>query len=116
MIIIGIILGLISSFFGALQALFLKKCSIDFCLNIKKLFKNKNLMIAVGLFFLGLLFYIPALKFADLSLIFPLGSLAYVFTVLLSVKYLGEKMTAYRWIAIILIVSGVSLIGLGYSI
>ena len=57
--------------------------------------------------------YIFALKGADLSVLYPLVSTSYVWTVVFSQKLLGEKMNKYKWIGIAAILLGVSLIGLG---
>ena len=113
MIITGIILVLISTIFAALGALYLKKGSSKFGFNINLLMKNRYLLLGVVLYFASSLFFIPALKFGDLSLLYPFTSLSYVWTILLSIRFLKEKMNRFKWIAIILIVIGVSLIGIG---
>jgi len=57
--------------------------------------------------------FIPALRGGDLSVLYPFVSLSYIWVMLLSIKMLGEKMTKLKWLGILLIISGVSLIGLG---
>ena len=43
----------------------------------------------------------------DLSVAFPTGSMSYIFVALLSVVFLGEHISAYRWGGIILIIIGI---------
>lgn len=99
----GIILGSIGS-------LFLKKGSKKFTLNLKKLIRNKEIIFGLLLFITSTAFYVPALKFGNLSIVYPLTSLSYVIISLLSVKYLGEKMNHFKWIGIIFIIIGSFLI------
>ena len=115
MIIYGVILILLSTILTSVAVVFLKLGLEKFCLSIIKNLKNKNLMIAIFLYVLSLILFIPSLMFADLSFLYPIGSFGFVFTALLSQRYLKEKMNLYKWTAIALIIIGVSLIGLGYS-
>ena len=73
-------------------------------------FLNKNLMIGVGLFCLSSVFYVGAMKYGELSLLYPITSLSYIWISLLSVKFLGERMNRYKWLGILLIIIGVALI------
>ncbi len=113
MIIIGIILVLVSTLFAAVGALLLKKSSAKFSFNIKRIIKNRYLLIGIIVYFASSLFFIPALKFGDLSLLYPFASLGYIWTALLSIRFLREKMNNFKWIAILLIIVGVSFIGFG---
>ncbi len=72
---------------------------------------NKYLVWAVVVFGIGLTTYIIALRNGDLSVIYPLTSLSYVWVSLYSVKFLGEKMSKFKWIGVMLIIVGVVLIG-----
>jgi len=57
--------------------------------------------------------FIPALRGGELSVLYPLVALVYVWVSLLSVRFLGEKMNPMKWLGIALILLGVTLIGLG---
>ncbi len=57
--------------------------------------------------------FIPTLKYGQLSVLYPLVATSYMWTTLVAVKFLGEKMNRFKWIGIILIIIGVSLIGMG---
>ena len=71
-------------------------------------------------FYSGLLLYgaaslvfVYALRFGDLSALYPLSGLNYIWVSLLSIKFLGEKINRYKWFGIFLIMLGVAFIGLG---
>ena len=74
---------------------------------------NYHLFGGVILYALGTIFFIPALKGGDLSVLYPFVALGYIWVSLLSVKFLGEKMNKFKWIGISLIIIGVTFIGLG---
>lgn len=104
-------LVVLATLIGALGPVFLKQGSASFSLNPRKLIKNYKLIAGLGLYCLSTVLFVPALKGGELSVLYPIVSLAYVWTSLLSVKILGEKMTALKWMGIALIILGVSFIG-----
>jgi len=107
------ILMIVCSFFSALATFFIKKATPNITRKkfIKSLF-NHTLMLGVFLYGFGTLFSLIALKFGELSVLYPFVALQYVWTSFLSVKYLGEHM-GMKWWGIALIFLGVTLIGLG---
>jgi drug/metabolite transporter (DMT)-like permease len=74
---------------------------------------NYNLFGAVALYAIGTALFIPALKGGELSVLYPIVALTYIWVSFLSVKFLGEKMNKLKWLGIALIILGVSFIGLG---
>lgn len=111
--IYSIIAVLIASVIGAFGALFLKKGANNLRFNFWKLIRNHFLILGVAAYGISTIIFIPALKFGELSILYPLVSTTYIWVILLSIKYLNEKMNKYKWLGIILIVFGVTLIGLG---
>jgi len=108
--LLATILTIIGTITGAIGSLYLKKGAEDFNLNILEQIRNKPLLIGCLLFVFGLLFYIYALSLERLSVLYPLTSLTYIWVALVSVKFLGERMNKYKWIGIVLIILGISLI------
>jgi len=98
---------------GAFGPIFLKKSSKTFNLNPFDMIKNYNLIIGVIFYAFGTVLFIPALKGGDLSVLYPLVSLSYVFVCIYSRWLLKEKMNKYKWIGVLAILIGVSLIGIG---
>lgn len=62
---------------------------------------------------IGLIFLVTALKYGDLSFLYPFIALSFVWVGMMSYFLLGEPITALKWIAIAFIIVGVSLIGIG---
>ncbi len=101
------------TFIGAFGSLFMKFGSEHFSFNIKNLLKNYNLMIGIVLYILASVVFIFALRAGDLTVLYPETSLTYIWVSLLSIKFLKEKMNKFKWLGILLIIVGVTLIGLG---
>jgi len=80
---------------------------------VRKFYKNPNLLAGLGIYGVSAIFFTIALRGGELSVLYPLVSVGYVWVSLLSVKYLNEKMNSSKWLGVLLIVAGVSLIGLG---
>ncbi len=93
-------------FFGGYASLFLKKGAEKFTLNPKYIMKN--ITIFIGIFFYGcsMILYIFALKYGELSVVYPLTSFSYILVAILSVKKLKEKMNKFKWLGIIFIILG----------
>ena len=108
---IGLVLA--ATLVGAFGPILLKKASEKKLSKISSLIRNYHLMGGVALYGVGTVLFIPALKGGDLSVLYPFVSLTYVWVSLLSVKFLGEKMNRMKWLGILSIIIGVSLIGLG---
>ena len=98
---------------GAFGPILLKKASAKRLSKLNSLMTNYHLFGGVALYAIGTLLFIPALKGGDLSVLYPFVALAYIWVSLLSVKFLGEKMNKFKWLGIALIITGVSLIGIG---
>ena len=76
-----------------------------------------NPWVAVGILLLLAFFasYTNALSWADLTYVMPATSLGYVLIAVLSVFVLHEDVSVTRWIGIILISSGVAVIGQSHN-
>jgi uncharacterized membrane protein len=71
-----------------------------------------------GTIWLGILFllaftfcYMTAVSWADYSYVMPAGAFGYAIQTMLAVAILHEAVTAQRWIGVVLIVTGVLLVG-----
>ncbi|MGV8163168.1 MAG: EamA family transporter [Candidatus Nanoarchaeia archaeon] len=107
--LIIILLMILDGLIGALGAIQLKLASKKVQLSIKLFYKNfynKNIIFGIFLYALALGLVIFLFSKEHLSLIYPLTSLAYIFTVILSSIILKEKITKYKWLALALIVAG----------
>jgi drug/metabolite transporter (DMT)-like permease len=104
-----ILLMILSSIIGAFGAIYLKKGSPGFELKGRKILAsilNKQVILGILLYAVAAVVVIILLKTNDLSFIYPLTSLQYIFVVLLSYILLREKITRFKWLAVCLIVIG----------
>ena len=109
---LAIFLVILGTLCGAIGALLIKK-SLDLNLPWFKFWKSKQLLCGLLIYFCSVIFYIIALKREELSVVYPLVSLSYLWITLLSVKFLGEKMNFWKSLALVGIIVGVILIGIG---
>jgi uncharacterized membrane protein len=103
----AILLTIFATFIGAFGSLYLKKGSKHVSKDFFKLITNYELLFGIFLFLFSSVFYITALKYGELSLLYPITSVSYIWVSLLSVKFLNENMNKYKWLGITLIVIGV---------
>ncbi len=70
-----------------------------------------NVKLIVGLAFYGLatVLFVFALKHGNLSLLYPIIAMSYVWVMLISVFYFKEDVVALNWLGIGLIILGVAL-------
>ena len=100
-------LMVIATLLGALGSLFLKLGSKHLSRNLKHLLFNKILILGLSLFVLSTILVIIALKFSNLSKIFPMTALTYIWVAILSQRILKEKITREKLAAFILIIIGI---------
>lgn len=74
---------------------------------------NFNLVWGFVLYGLGAIILIIALKYGELSVLYPFISLSFIWVFLLSIFLLNEQISVLNWIGLGTIVVGVSLIGVG---
>ncbi len=108
----AISLVVLGTLIGSFGALFLKIGSSDFGFDLKKIMRNKYLVFGVILYAVSTVPFIMALKMEELSVLYPVVSITYIWVIILSLRFLKERMNLYKWMGIITIILGVVLIGL----
>lgn len=109
----AMLLMLIGSILSAFATFNIKIASAQISLSIKKTLKTKRLWAGILLYGLTVIISLFAFKAGALSVLYPIGSLQYAWTVLISRKYLGEEIKPLKWAGIAMIILGVTIIGLG---
>ena len=77
---------------------------------ILRIFTNFHVIGGLFLYFISAFLWLGALSALDVSYIYPLLSLGYVLTSILSLFVLNENIPLIRWVGIFLVVSGCILI------
>jgi transporter family protein len=104
-----ILLMIASSILGAFGVLFFKFASKKVSFDIFSWIFNLKFIIGALFYGFSFILLIIALKLADLSIVYPLYALNYVWVALLSHYVLREKIYFKNWIGFILIVIGIAL-------
>ena len=99
---------LIMTMIGSAASLFLKRATGSE--GVLQMLKNTNLYLGAGLYFLSALLNIYILKYLDFSVVLPLTSITYVWTMLLSGLVLKEKISAKKIMGVALIFVGAILV------
>jgi uncharacterized membrane protein len=91
---------------GGFGSIYLKKGTKKLTFSIKKI--KDNMTLAFGLFLFGssMLFYMTALRFGELTMLYPLSSFTYIIVCILSAKMLKEKISNLKFAGIALIILG----------
>ena len=103
-----IITLIIMTCMGAVASLFLKRASASH--GLLQLIKNKNLYIGGLLYFGSSLLNILILQHLDYSVVLPMTSLTYVWTLIISSFALREPITKQKIAGVVLIVLGAIII------
>ena len=106
---------IISTVIGACGSLFLKLGAQQASWHPWRLLRNGKLLLGFLLYGTAAILFIIALKGGELSALYPLASLGYLWVTFLSVKVVGERMNALKWIGISLIIFGVIFVGSSYT-
>lgn len=94
----------VMTFLGATASLFLKKASGSE--GILALMQNVNFYLGGVLYLLAAVLNIYILKFLEYSVVLPLTSLTYIWTMALSYFVLKEKITGRKMLGVALILAG----------
>jgi drug/metabolite transporter (DMT)-like permease len=96
---------------GAAAQLFIKTGMSHFSPHILALVTNVPLIAGYALLGINTLMMVLALKNGEMSLLYPIIALTYVWTTLLSYTLLGEPSNIYKNVGIVTIVLGVAVMG-----
>ena len=108
----SILLVLLASFIGSFGAVFLKMGAAELNKGWKHIF-NIRLATGVALFLGSSIPFIVGLRNGELSVLYPMVSLGYVWTLFWSRLFFGEPITRAKLGALGMILCGITLIGLG---
>lgn len=100
---------IIMTLMGSIASLFLKKAST---LGGKKMLMNPDLYIGGMLYLLSAVLNIWILRFLDYSVVLPLTSLTYVWTMIISYLVLKEKITIKKIAGVMLVLIGAVIVSM----
>lgn len=74
------------------------------------MFTNPYVLTGIFLYGISLVLWLGAMSTLDISLMYPLASLAYVVTAIIAFIFLKEDVTLLRWVGIFMVMGGCFLI------
>jgi len=105
-----IFLVLITAFLAAVGQLLFKWGAASISVSLLSWVLNWQLIGGLALHGVGFVLLVVALKYGNLSVLYPLLATSYLWVALLSVRFLGEPFLMPQWLGVALIVAGVGLI------
>ena len=109
----AIILIVVCTIFTSMGQLLWKVGANRLQMDFLSVITNYPLILGFVSYAIGTVLLLMTLKLGELSVLYPFISLSFIWVSLLSIAFLGEVMTSLKWASIILIIMGVSLIGVG---
>lgn len=94
---------------GSLGAFFFKKSTSDLT-NIFSLLRVPSFYLGGSLYCLGALMNVVLLRYMDYTILYPMGAVGYIWSLIISNRFLGERITKKKVLGIALICVGVVLL------
>ena len=82
---------------------------------LKKILAKPQTWAGFALMTAGLASWLAAVSQADLSLVYPLGSIYYIFVLLFARVFLGEKVSSRKLWGTLLIMAGIAVISMSHN-
>ena len=105
-----IALVLFCAMLGALGQVFFKLASKDVSVSPIDWLLNYKFIMGAGLYALSAILFVWALKFGNLSLLYPIIATSYIWVTILSATVLGENFPLVKWLGISFILAGIVVI------
>lgn len=108
----SMLLVLVASFFGSFGAAFLK-AGAGRLKNLRSLIFNWRLALGVGFFLLSSYFFVLGVRHGELTVLYPMVSLGYIWTLFWSRIFFKEPFTHTKFAGLGLILLGIVFLGFG---
>ena len=109
----SILLVLLASFIGSFGMVFLKSGAERLHFNLKSLITNWRLAVGVTLFVLSSVFFLMGVKHGELTVLYPMVALGYIFTMVWSRLFFNEPFTKNKIVGIGMIMLGILILQMG---
>ena len=81
--------------------------------NILEILTNYYLIAGIVLYTIGGALMIVSFRGGEVSVLYPIIAMSYIWVSLLSVRFLGEIMNMFKWVGVLAIIAGIASIGFG---
>jgi multidrug transporter EmrE-like cation transporter len=107
------LLVLFASFIGSFGAVFLKMGAERLQFNVKALIRNIYLPLGVCFFLVSSYFFVLGVRHGELTILYPMVSLGYIWTLFWSRLFFKEPFTSTKFVGLGLILVGIVVLNLG---
>lgn len=109
----SMLLVLLASFVGSFGAVYLKAGAGHLHRDLRTLVGNWRLALGVGFYLLSSFFFVLGVRRGELTVLYPMVSLGYIWTLLWSRLFFKEAMTRSKLLGVGLVLTGIVLLSLG---
>ncbi len=109
----SMLLVFLASFLGSFGAVYLKSGAGRLHRELRTLVFNWRLALGVAFYLLSSFFFVLALRKGELTVLYPMVSLGYIWTLLWSRLFFKEAVTRTKVVGIGLVLTGIVLLSLG---
>jgi multidrug transporter EmrE-like cation transporter len=109
----SMLLVFVASFIGSFGAVFLKSGAGRLHRQWKTLILNWHLALGVAFYLLSSFLFVLGVRRGELTVLYPMVSLGYVWTLLWSRMFFGERFTRNKVVGIGMVLAGIILLNLG---
>lgn len=109
----SMLLVILASFFGSIGMAFLKAGADRLTRSVAGILSNWRLSVGIGLYLASSAFFVMAMKHGELSILYPLVSLGYIWGLLWARMFFNEPLTKNKFAGLGLILAGIVILNLG---
>jgi len=109
----SIVLVFLASFIGSFGAVFLKMGAGRLHRDLRTVILNWRLAVGVGVYLLSFVFYYLGLREGELSVLYPMVSLGYIWTLVWSRLFFREPISGRKVFGLAMIMAGIVVLNLG---
>ena len=107
------LLVVMASFIGSFGAVFLKFGAMRLELTVMGMVRNWRLAVGIALYLLSSAFFMAGIKNGELTILYPMVSLGYIWTLTWSRIVFKEPITKYKVIGLVMIIGGIVVMNVG---
>lgn len=108
---LGFLLVFVATIFVAAGQILFKLASTTFSFSFEGLILNYLLWLGFISYLLGLIIFVAAIRFGELTILYPLLSFSYVWVLLFSFLFFNELFTAQKMTGLALLFVGILILG-----
>ena len=109
----SMLLVAIASVIGSFGAVFLKYGALRLELTLMGMLRNWRLAVGIALYLLSSAFFMAGIKNGELTILYPMVSLGYIWTLAWSRIIFQERITQYKVIGLTMIIAGIAVLNMG---